>query len=119
MITTRQPRSARRAPDSIKLHIEELVLDSFSTIDRRRIAEGVQQKLARLVSESLALQALRQSLTVDQVAGGTFRVDARSNPKAMASQIAHAIYEGVQRGIGAPNDFPAIRPYVPAGDRQE
>ena len=118
MIAMRRPALGQR-PTSLKLHIQELGLRGFSPADCRRIAEHMQQELARLVSESLALLALRQSMTVEQVEGGTFSVDAPSNPKTMASQIAHAIYEGIQRGIGAPTGFPATRPNATAGDRTQ
>lgn len=113
---SRQQVNRDLSPCSINLHIEELVLDGFARSDRYRIAEGVQRELARLASRSGTLRSLGTPLTVEQVAGGTFTVKADSSPKQTASQIARAIYQGLQRSMGTPAGLPGIRPSTRTGD---
>jgi hypothetical protein len=81
---------------TIHLHIDELVLDGFPSVDRFRIAAAVETELARLLAEQGAPPSLRTG-AVDRLDGGSFNVARPSRPEAIGVQVAQAIYGGLAR----------------------
>jgi hypothetical protein len=81
----------------IHLHIEELVLDGFSSSDRHRIGEAMQRELARLFSEQQTPPGLAKSAAIDRLNGGTFQMSAAPRPEATGAQVARAIFGGLKQ----------------------
>ena len=90
-------RGPAKAHDSIKIHIEELVLHGFAPGDRHQIAAAVESELARLVSDR-GLQRMRaNSSTVGRINAGAFKLEAGAMPQAAGTEIARAVYRGVRQ----------------------
>jgi hypothetical protein len=96
----------RPAGNSIKLHIERLVLHGFAPTDRHRIAARVQSELARLMGEGNLMPG-RELIALERLEPGTFKVAAGAGPRATGTQIALAIYRSLQQGVAAPASLPA------------
>lgn len=92
----------------VDLHIEELVLHGFAARDRNRIAREVERELTRLISER-KLPGSRENRAFERIDGGVFQVRAGAKPEAAGTQIAHAIYRGLQQQTRAPRTTPTIR----------
>ena len=86
----------------VDLHIEELVLHGFAARDRNRIAREVERELTRLISER-KLPGLGENRAFERIDGGVFQVRAGARPEATGTQIAHAIYRGLQQQTRASN----------------
>ena len=82
-------------PESIRLHIEELVLDGFSPADSARIAEAFRTELGRLLAERGIPPSLLRNPAVDRMDAGEFR--ASSNGSALGTGLAGAIYGRLKR----------------------
>jgi hypothetical protein len=110
------PQSVKRQParNSIKLHIEHLVLHGFAPADRHRIADRVQSELARLMGEGRPMQYLQGPFALERIEAGTFKVAAGASPRATGTQIAHAIYRSLQQSATAPGGLPGSGASQPA-----
>jgi len=86
-----------KSPLSIRLHIEELVLNGFAPGDRQRIGAAVEQELVRLLAERPLPAALAQGRPRERVDGGSFRLATGAKPGAVGAQIAGAIHGGLDR----------------------
>jgi hypothetical protein len=103
-----------RTPQSIVLHIDELVLYGFAPGDRHRIAEAVERKLGRLLAEQGLSVPPAGDVDIEQVDGGSFRLSASGKAAATGSQIAGAVY-GAASSVMNPSELPAAAD-VPSGD---
>jgi hypothetical protein len=81
---------------AVDLHIEELVLHGFAAHDRHRIAAAVQQELARLMATEGSANLLKNSLSLDAINAGAFRVQANAKPQAAGTHIARAVYRSMR-----------------------
>jgi hypothetical protein len=90
----RGPNGALRPQPSVELHIEELVLDGFAPGDRYVIGEAVQRELALLFGEQGVPSLLRSDNATDEIRGATFNAAHNAKPRAIARQIAQAVYQG-------------------------
>ena len=86
----------------VELHIEELMLHGFEARDRRRIAEAVQMELTRLIGEG-GLRGSGESLVIERVNAGEFRVKAGAKPHAAGTQIARSIYGSLRPQARTPD----------------
>jgi hypothetical protein len=82
-------------PPSLNLHIEQLTLHGFSTLDRDRIGAVIQSELARLFAEQGIPRSVMQSGAIHQLDGSTFEMAAGTPPRIIGAQIAQAIYQGL------------------------
>jgi len=89
---------------SIELHIEELVLEGFPAGDQYRIAEALEQELARLFAERGVPGSLWFGSEVPLLDAGAFRLAAPVRPKATGGQIAGAVYAGLSGLQGHPRE---------------
>ncbi len=86
------PQSPRPNPQSIELHIEELVLDGFAPGDRYLIAEAVENELARLFTEWGVPEGFAQGIEMAHLDAGVFKVAPGSGAQAIGAQVAHTVY---------------------------
>jgi hypothetical protein len=93
---TQPPASGRHAQRPVEIHIEELVLHGFASGDRHRIANAVQQELARLMTAQTVAASRENPLTLDRMQGGTFRVGPGTKPDVIGSQIARAVHRNLR-----------------------
>jgi hypothetical protein len=75
----------------LSLHIEELVLHGFASIDGDRIGEAAQWELARLFVRQGIPRSLASRTAVDLLDGGALKI-AASAPELIGTQLAQAIY---------------------------
>lgn len=111
---TPQPTKRQPARNSIKLHIEQLVLHGFASADRHRIADRVRSELARLLGEGNPMPFVKGPSALERVEAGTFKVAAGASPRATGTQIAHAIYRSLQQSAAASGGLPGSGAGKPA-----
>jgi hypothetical protein len=112
MKTAQQPAEGRRASDSVKVHIDELVLHGFSPADRHRIANAVELELTRLMGDGSPPRWGQNPLAVDRMKAGTFRVQAGAKPQAAGTEIARAVYRSLRQLAGISASAPRTRPGI-------
>lgn len=91
----RRPQSETQNP-AIELHIEELLLDGFADLDGAKLGAAVQEALGRLIAERGGPASLAHGGTVAHLDAGAFAVAPGSDAQVIGSQIAQAIYGGLQ-----------------------
>lgn len=80
----------------IDLHIEELVLQGFNRLDQAELGAKVQEALSQLIAERGIPAAWEQGAQVDVLDGGAITIQPDAGASDMASQIARAIYRGLE-----------------------
>ena len=96
--------------DSIKVHIEELVLHGFVPGDRRQIAHALQAELARLMSRGDPREWRQNAPLIERINGGTFKVEAGAKPDMTGTEIARAVFGSLHRQARASMKASRIRP---------
>lgn len=89
--------ATRDTRHAVELHIEELVLHGFPPQDRYRIGAAVEAELARLFAEQGVPPPLAQGGEMSHLDGGSFEVALGSRAEAIGSQVAEALYGGLNR----------------------
>lgn len=81
---------------NVNLHIERLVLDGISIPPGQRphLQAAVEGELTRLLTEGGAPSSWPSGGAVPYVAAESIQLGHDSNPKALGSQIAQAVYGG-------------------------
>lgn len=79
----------------IEFHIDKLILHGFSSGDRHRIGEAVEQELARLMSGPGASFAQGSKGRIDVIKGGDITLSPGTRPESVGTQIAQAVYNGI------------------------
>ena len=81
---------------NVNLHIERLVLDGISIPPGQRphLQAAVEGELTRLLAEGGAPSSWPSEGAVPYVSGESMQLGRDSNPKALGSQIAQAVYRG-------------------------
>lgn len=90
-----QSEGSTGAP-TIRLHIEELVLQGFQGTQRHQIGEAVERELARLFGERGVPRPLSESTTIEALNGGSFQMKSRPKAETIGSDLARAIYGGLK-----------------------
>lgn len=93
-----QPATApfSRAPQSLQIRIEELVLNGFQATHRYRIGDAVERELDRLF-ESASLRGVPAGAAeVDRLDAGSFSIQPDSRPEVIGAQMAQAIYRSLE-----------------------
>lgn len=81
----------------IEVDIDELVLHGFAPSDRHRIKAAVERELGRLLIDQGAPAALTQTGEIATLDGGTVEVAPGSHADALGTQVARALYGGLNR----------------------
>jgi hypothetical protein len=80
---------------TIRLHIDELVLDGFAPLDRAAVGAAVQAELARLLSEQGLPGGLEFGGEAPTVDGGAFNLPANARAESIGAEIARSVYGGL------------------------
>jgi hypothetical protein len=95
-------RSRRRlnaAPlPSVRVRIDELLLNGFSPADRFEIGGGLQTELTRLLSDRGIPQPLSKPAEYTRLDAGTLSPSADHRASAIGTQVANAVYRTFQPG---------------------
>jgi hypothetical protein len=84
-------------PQSVELHIEELLLHGFEPGDRYRISDAVEHELARLFADRGVPPSLAGGDGAAMLDVGEFTVAQGTTPEEIGAQVAHAIYGGLNK----------------------
>jgi hypothetical protein len=104
--------SLKKGRPTLSLHIGELILHGFASIDDNRIGEATQRELARLFVQQGVPRSLASRTTVDLLDGGALKIASASTPEPIGTQLARAIYGA----LSEENQNPAPRrgkPQIP------
>lgn len=82
-------------PQTIELHIQELVLHGFAPADRRPIADAIERELHTLFTRE-GLPAGR-SFEIASLNGGSFQIEQATRQQSAGANVAHAIYGGLRQ----------------------
>ena len=96
-IDMKNSQSAIQNPQSIELHIEELVLHGFAPGDRYRIGEAVERELTRLFAERGVPTSLTNGGEIVHQDGGEFNAPPGPKPEVIGIQVAQSVYRGVSK----------------------
>ena len=89
--------------NTVKLHIEELVLHGFTAGDHHRVSHAVQQELERLLSQGgLRVHGNEAGLRLERLHAGSFHVKPGAKPLNLGSEIARAVFRSVQQQVQRP-----------------
>ncbi len=80
---------------AIELHIGELILHGLPYAQRHRIAEALEQELARLLGERGLPPSLAQGGIIPQMNIGDLRLAKGARPGAIGVQIARQVYSSL------------------------
>ena len=94
---SQKPEAGALMPDTVAVHIEELVLHGFAPGDRQAIGAAVEQELARLFAGQPLPAALARDGRRERVDGGSFPLARGTRPAGIGAQIAAAIHGGLDR----------------------
>lgn len=81
----------------IEVNIEELVLEGFAPGERYRIGEAVEHELARLLNLRGVPSSWNGNLVIERLNGGTFQMASGRASGTAGTQIASAVYEGLNQ----------------------
>lgn len=83
-------------PQSVQIHVEELVLHGFPPGDRHRIGDAMRQELMRLTSES-CVPLPTTTVEADAIDGGVIRLGQNRHADAVGTHVAQAVYRAMRR----------------------
>jgi len=81
---------------AIELHIGELVLEGFPRLDEAQLGAAVQEALERLIAERGMPASLARNGRIANLDRGAFGVAPGANAQMIGTQIAQAVYGGLQ-----------------------
>ena len=81
---------------NIDLQIDELVLHGFPAKHGHGIGDAVRHELTRVLSENGVPRSLAASGDVTRLDGGTFVVPREATQMTIGTQIAQAVYGGLE-----------------------
>jgi hypothetical protein len=84
-------------PRAIEVHIDELVLHGFSSVDGPTIGAAVERELARLFGTEGVPQTLAGGGARGVVDAGSIPCGQQQTPSATGAAVARAVYGGVTR----------------------
>ena len=91
--------SASKSPPTLNLHIQDLVLHGFGSIDRHRIGTAIEHELVRLLHGQDVLRSLASPTAVDLLDAGVIKTESGAAPEPIGIQLARAIHETLTRRL--------------------
>ena len=84
-------------PRAIEVHIGELVLEGFSSVDAPRIGAAVERELGRLFAEHGLPAGLLSGREQPLVDAGSFAHAPQATPALTGTTMARSVYSGLKR----------------------
>ena len=82
---------------NLELEIEEIVLEGYSSADRRAVARAVERELARLFAAEGVPPSLSRRGEVPHIDAGGFEAASEDGAEKLGAQVARSIYGGLQK----------------------
>ncbi len=82
---------------NLEVEIEEMVLQGYSSADRRAIARAVQRELGRLFAEQGLPATLSEGRDIPHIDAGGFEASAESGAERIGAQVAKSVYGGLRK----------------------
>jgi hypothetical protein len=89
----------RRA--TVELHIDELILHGFPARDRHRIAAALEHELSRLIAQGDLTHLPANSIQLDRLDAGSFRLDPAARPSHIGQTVAQRVYGQLSLSVNA------------------
>ncbi|HEY5055269.1 MAG TPA: hypothetical protein VIJ38_07805 [Acidobacteriaceae bacterium] len=86
---------------AIDLRIDELILHGFPVRDRHRIAAALQRELSRLIAQGDLAHLPPNSIQLDRIDAGSFRLDPAAGPNHIGRTVAQRVYRQLSPGVSA------------------
>ena len=86
------------SPQSIELHIDQLLMEGMQPSDRYQFGHAVQTELARLLTEQGIPANVNSSAQLERLAAGNFAITSAPRPATVGRQVAEAVYRGIGQG---------------------
>ena len=80
----------RRA--TVELHIDELILHGFPARNRHGIAAAFERELSRLIAQGDLAHLPANSIQLDRLDAGSFRLDPAAQPSHFGRTVAQRVY---------------------------
>jgi len=81
------------APLPVELHIDQLVLDGFSEVDRAELGGAIQTEFARVLAQRGFPRKAREEQSLAQLDAGAVPETASSDAGSIAAHLVRSIYE--------------------------
>ncbi|HUF60491.1 MAG TPA: hypothetical protein VMN36_00320 [Verrucomicrobiales bacterium] len=88
-----KPAGFRSSP-SIELHIDRVVLEGFSRINRAELSLALESELARLLAQG-GLAESASGFAAARVDGGAIQLGRGIEARVLARRLARAVYSGL------------------------
>jgi hypothetical protein len=82
---------------SVELHIDELLLDGFGTVEGTSIGETFRDELMRLFERHGFPPTLMEAGQIERLDAGGFQVRPGAPPRRVGVDVASAVFEGMRR----------------------
>ena len=82
---------------NLELEIEEIVLEGYSSADRRAVARAVERELARLFAVEGVPPSLFRGGEVPDIDAGGFEAASEAGAEKLGAQVARSVYGGLQK----------------------
>lgn len=86
---------------TIDLRIDELILHGFAARDRHRIAASLERELSRLISQGGPAHLPPNSIQLDRINAGSFRLDPAAGPNHIGRTVAQRVYRQLSPSVSA------------------
>jgi hypothetical protein len=96
-VSATSPRSSNGHAQSVKLHIEQLVLHGFDASNRYRIGESFEREMARLFTQRGVNSGIRMPVELARLDGIQLQLEPNCKSEVIGTQLARAIYRGLNR----------------------
>ncbi len=83
-------------PQTIELHIEELVLHGFTAYNAHQIGDAVEREITRLLLERGLPPALSTDINLGRLNAGSFNIQSGAKAEVVGNSIANSIYQPLQ-----------------------
>jgi hypothetical protein len=87
--------SVPQSPSALNLHIENLVLRGFASVNRQQIGRGMERELVRLFQDHGVPRSLASSTAVEVLDGGALKIGSATGHEAIGRELARAIYRAL------------------------
>jgi len=82
---------------NLEVHIEELILDGFDSMDQAQLGLAVEKALSLQLEMNGLPTTFARGVQISGLDGGSFSAVPGTAPEQLGNQIAQAVYGGLSR----------------------